>query len=86
MIIYLFSRSFNTFNVHYFYDDISNDICSLNEALLRYTRFNRDMTERKDNDKFHYTLPIILNYKNCNTTKPIIHINNIIDKMIFDKL
>lgn len=94
MLIYLFSRNVSRqeeIYVHYLYDDILGNLLATNFNDTRkasiYECINNNFGDKIVSDKdISYTLPKELLERDCYYTSPNEHVEEILEKMIFDKL
>ena len=94
MMIYLFSRRVSIHGeiyIHYLYDDISGNLLATDfddtgKASI-YECVNYNFGDKIVLDKdISYTLPKELFIRDCYYTSPNEHVEEILEKMIFDKL
>ncbi len=85
MIIYLFTTTYDIVgNIHFFYDDITGNVCSTDGSSY-YATYTPDGNQILNHEMFDYVLPSLI-YKICEYDTPFFYINEMKEKMIFDKL
>lgn len=89
MKVYLFTnRRIYNHSHDYFYDDNTRNICILSQYdhRIAYATYEPDFGNEIHSDKFDFTLPEKLIYKDCAHISPTTYVMEMIEELILQKL